>query len=120
MCSCKLRSFNGTSHTVDSVMNDQSMVETISNNKLVSKECFANRHPLSWFQYLNCVAPQRFRALFTPYDIQLNSYQDIVNLAKINEQGIDIKQFKVNFMDLAKGLVLTQEELSKSDCIIFC
>lgn len=120
MCSCNLKSLAGGSYTMDGILKDGSLTKTITDGNIVSKDCFINGHPLSIFRYLNCAAGKRFTNLFKPYDIEINNDADLINLASIAEKGIDIKQFNANFLQLAKGLTLTEKEIGNAQCILFC
>lgn len=119
MCSCNLRTWKG-SYNMDQILANPELTKEIIDNKIVSSECFRNGHARTIFRYLDCAAKERFRALFKPYDIQINNDQDIMDLATINERGIDVQKFNKNFLELAKGLVLTDVEIGNASCLLFC
>ena len=105
---------------MDDILKDKSLVSTITDGNVVSKECFISEHPLSIFRYLNCACKTRFANLFKPYNIDVDSDADVMALASMSEKGIDVKQFGVSFMSLAKNLVLTDKEIGNAQCLIFC
>lgn len=120
MCSCNIKTLNGSSYTMDDILKDSNLLNSITDNKVVSKSCLKNEHPLSVFRYLHCAAGKRFDDLFTKYDIQIKNDKDIILLASIAEKGIDKQKFGVSFLQLAKTLPLSDKEVGDAQCLLFC
>lgn len=120
MCACKFKLRGNQSHTIDEIMSDGELVNAISNSKVVSKECFANKHPLSRFQWLYCVAPEKLNKILKPFDLSIGSYADVIALADMVEKGIDKERLNADLMKEAGKINLTNQELTKTDCVIFC
>lgn len=105
---------------MNDILLDKNLTSDIVDSRVVSKDCFRSGHPLSIFRYLHCAAGSRFDNLFQKYDIFIKNDEDIFNLASISEKGIDIKNFNANFLEIAKGLVLTDKEIGRAQCLNFC
>lgn len=120
MCSCNLKTLGQSTYKIEDVFKDDALVKSISENKIVSKECFDQNHPLSKFQWLWCIAPEKMNDVLKPFNITVKDYKDIVSLYKMNELGLDKQKFNIDFLQLFDKIVLTNKEFSKTDCVIFC
>lgn len=118
MCNCSVGRIQVKDLVASKILSDQSLRQSIMAQTLISEDGFKNKDPESVFLFLNCVSPAKFQDAFKPYDIKINTKEDIQGLAKIHKMGKDMELFKVNFMDVVGRINLTADELQSGTCNI--
>lgn len=87
-------------------------------SQFVAIQPLLNNNPLVTFDFAWCINPDKVKAAFKPYGLDITGMQDLQALAAAAGNGNDIKMYNVSFMNVVTGINFTQAEYENASCQI--
>lgn len=93
--------------------------------QIISASSFSKGDATAHFLWAFCIAPEKVRAAFAPYGLEIKNNADAKALADINKQGLDMsgkltgkdnKPYKANFFSILQSIQFSSEETQNNSC----
>lgn len=117
MCvACSFRSAPYFTLPVTQIINNSATRDNLISMTNIDSQAFKNGDLKSLMLFTFCAAPQKLKAAFKKYNLDVNTKEEVEALAELNKRGIDRDKFKVNFKDVVGEITLTPAEVQTSSC----